>query len=643
MKRRLIIAICLLGLAAQAARAGFDAPDPSRTIPDGRVLSLGRAYTGLSEGTAAIFGNPAGLASAQVWEFTTMSGKFLDEYSYLSFSGVYPTNYGNFGVGFMNASVGGAFATVKDPNSSDQDPIYIIDITAPPISYFSNVTVLSYANNLGRFIKRFGWEDRISLGLNLKFFQSGLTGGSISQGSATGNEMDLGMMYAPPWRPLALGATLKNALPTSWGGRLLYASGHEESYPAVADLGLSLNLLGKENAVRAWGANEVKLLFDYNYYPTLSGLPPTLHYGLEYKPIPMIALRFGVDQDISGNDAGGVSAVSDLTGGVGFTMGGFSFDYAYRSFAGVNGVSNNFISLTYSPPIIVPEKVIKEPIKIVSPPDKLITFDATVSMEGTVNDPRIRYMTIGDLAVKYNLKGDFIWEQELRLGKNPIVVSGFSPERRQLFSLKLRALRLMVFPDVARDFWVAQPISLLAMENIITGYPDGTFRPDGNITRAEMCSLLMKSRVTTPSTSEAGQEPAAPAEPEQKFKDVPVTHWAAEYIAEAADLGVVEGYPHKWFKPSGMITRAEGVAMIARFAGISPEAYEGGFRDLTEDHWAAPIVAGARKAGLIDYLQDKLFEAKRPLTRAEVVEILSRTNPVKAILDKDLLDWEDNY
>ena len=618
MKRYLIITICLFGLAVHAAYADFEAPDPSRTVPDGRVLAIGRAYTGLSEGTAAIFGNPAGLAKAQVWEFTSMSGKYLDEYNYLSFSGVYPTSYGNFGVGFMNSTVGGAFATVKDPNSSDQDPVYIIDITAPPISYFSNVTALSYANNLGRFFKRFGWEDRINVGLNLKIFQSGLTGGAITQGSASGNEVDLGIMYNPPWPFLTLGATLKNALPAALGGRLKYQSGHEESYPAVADLGLSLNLLGKQDAVRTWGANEVKLLFDYNFYPTRSGLPPTLHYGLEYKPIPMIALRFGVDQDVSGDGLGGVSAVNDLTGGVGLTVGGFSFNYAYRSFAGVSGLSNNFISLSYSPPIIVPEKVVKEPIKIVSPPDKLITFDASVSMEGIVNDGRIRYMTIADLAVKYGLKGDFIWNQELKIGKNPIIVAGFSTERKLLFSLKLRALRLTEFPDVTRDFWVAQPISLLAMENIITGYPDGTFRPDGNITRAEICSLLMKARDTSRGPSAEADTnliellPTLPT----GFKDVSEKHWAAEYITQAAQLGVVNGYPHYFFKPNGKITRAEGVAMIARFASISEEATASGFRDLTPDHWATPIVAGARQAGLLLYLEDKLFEPKRLLTRA---------------------------
>jgi hypothetical protein len=637
MKKYLIFVFCLL-LTASAALAQYDAPDPSRTVPNGAVLAVGRASTGLSEGTSAIFCNPAGLANAQAWEFTSMSGKFLDEYSYLSFSGIYPTNYGNFGVGFMGSSIGGAFTTIKDPNSSDTDPIYIIDTSAPLLSYFSNVTVLSYANKLG-------WNDRISLGLNLKLFQSGMSGGSIVQGSATGTEADLGILYNPPWRFLTLGAALKNALPASLGGRLLYDGGHQEEYPALVELGTAINLLGKQNALRTWGGNEVKLLIDYDFYATLKGLPATMHYGIEYKPIPLIALRAGVDQDISATNGGGLGTVSDMTGGVGFSMGGFSFDYAYRAFAGVNGVSNNFISLSYSPPIIVQEKVIKEPIKVVSPPDKLITFDAAVSMEGTVSDSRIRYLTINDLAVRYQLNGDFLWTQDLKIGKNPIVVSGFSPERRNLFTLKLRALRLMTFPDVPLDYWVAQPVSLLAMENVITGYPDGTFRPDGNITRAEMCSLLMKTRVISRGPSAEAEVPVVELHPDLPtgFKDVSDKHWAAEFITKAAELGIVNGYPHYFFKPNGNITRAEGVAMIARFAGVSQEAYVGGFRDLTEDHWAAPIVAGARSAGLLQYLEDKLFQPSRLLTRAEVVEMLQQSAPVKSILDKDLLNWEDNY
>ncbi len=657
MKRVFIFAICLLMATAQAAWAQYEAPDPSRTVPDGRVLALGSAFTGLSEGTAAIFCNPAGLASAPNWEFTSMSGKFLDEYSYLSFSGLYPTNYGNFGVGFMGSSIGGAFTTIQDPNSSPSDPVYIIDTSAPLLNYYSNVTALSYGNNLGRLVKRFGWEDRISFGLSFKLFQSGMSGGRITSGTASGTELDLGLMYSPPWQPLSLGVALKNALPASLGGRLMYDGGHQEEFPCYAEAGLSLNVLGAKNAIRSWGTNELKLLFDYYTRPTMQGVPATMHYGVEYRPIPMIAVRFGVDQDIQGDGTGALSTVNDLTSGVGFSLGGFSFDYAYRTLAGVNGVSNNFISLSYSPPVAAaqPEKVIKEPIKVVAPPDKLITFDAAVSMEGTVNDPRIRYLTIGDLAVKFQLNGDFYWTQDLKIGKNLIGVSGFFPDRRNLFTLKLRALRLVTFPDVTPDYWESQPISLLAMENVITGYPDGTFRPEGNITRAEMCSLLMKSRDIVMNagqpSAEAGsfeatgippEEPAAEEPVAPDFKDVPASHWAAKYVAQAAELGVVNGYPHKWFKPNGKITRAEGVAMIARFAGVTEEAYTGGFRDLTEDHWAAPIVAGARSAGILKYLEDKLFDAKHLLTRAEVVEMLRQTSPVKSILDRDLLNW-DSY
>lgn len=644
MNRLFILAICLL-LAAPAARAQYEAPDPSRTVPAGRVLALGSASIGLSEGTAAIFCNPAGLAAAPNWEFTSMSGKFLDEYSYLSFSGLYPTNYGNFGVGFMSSSIGGAFTTIKDPNSSDSDPVYIIDTSAPLLNYYSNVTALSYGNKLGRIVRRFGWEDQVSFGLTLKLFQSGMSGGRITTGTASGSELDLGVLYSPPWQPLTVGAALKNALPASMGGRLLYDGGHHEEYPAYAELGLSLNLLGPKNAVRSWGTNELKLLLDYYFRPTLKGVPATMHYGVEYRPIPMIALRAGIDQDVQGDGGGNLSTVNDLTGGVGFSLGGFSFDYAYRTLAGVNGVSNNFISLSYSPPVVVQqEKIYKEPIKVVAPPDKLITFDAAVSMEGTVNDPRIRYLTISDQSVKFQLDGDFYWTQDLKAGKNPISVSGFFPDRRNLFTLKLRALRLTTFPDVPLDHWEAQPISLLAMASVIAGYPDGTFRPEGNITRAEMCSLLMKSRDLVRGPSAEAETPVVELHPNLPtgFKDVPQKHWAAEFVTKAAQLGIVNGYPGYFFKPNGRITRAEGVAMISRFAGITEEVYTGGFRDLTDEHWVAPIAAGARSAGILRYLDEKLFQANHQLTRAEVVEMMRQTAPVKSVLDRDLLNW-DSY
>jgi hypothetical protein len=626
--RKIAILIIILFLSC-AAYAQFEAPDPSRNVPNGRVLALGRASMALSEGTAAIFCNPAGLAKAQTWQFTTMSGKFLEEYSYLSFSGIYPTDFGNLGLGFMGSSIGGAFATKKDPNSSDDDPIYVIDPAQPPINYFSNVYILSYGERLGRFFRRFGWENKVSLGLNLKLFSSGLSGDGITKGSATGTELDLGVLYDTPWPWLTLGATLQNLLPSSLGGKLRYETGHEEAYPAVVELGMAMNLLGKENALRSFGPHEVKVLFDYYFHPTLS-IPATMHYGVEYKPIPLVAIRLGMDQDVSGDGLGQtVGTVGNLTAGVGLSYAGFNFDYAYHSFAGVSGISNNYFSLSYSPPL--PEvKKVEIPIKLTSPEDKLFTFASAVTVEGQVLEPRISNLEVNDRPVKISLRGFFTSSCELKVGKNALLVEGLDKAGKLVYATKLRVLRLMAFPDVAPEYWVAEPISLLAMQRIITGYPDGTFKPEGNVTRAEMCTLLIKSKIKNQKSKVRSQ----------LFKDVSPKHWAANYIAQAAEEGIVKGYPGNLFKPNGKITRAEGLAMVARFAGISEEVYTKEFPDLPVGHWALGIVAGAYRAGILEYLKGKNFEPNRLLTRAETVEMLYRTQVVKEILARDLLNWE---
>jgi len=196
---------------------------------------------------------------------------------------------------------------------------------------------------------------------------------------------------------------------------------------------------------------------------------------------------------------------------------------------------------------------------------------------------------------------------------------------------KIRILRVTAFPDVPEGYWARQQVSLISMLNIVTGYPDGSFKPEGSITRAEMAALLMRSQTTR------SQIPGK----EISFSDVARNHWASQYIADAAESGVVEGYPDKTFRPKGNITRAEGLAMIARFAKITQEVYSYQyFPDVTSTYWASPIIAGASKAGLLEYLKGKEFEPKKNLTRAEAVEILYRTQFVKGLLDKDLLNWE---
>ena len=632
----LVIVSWLLVIAGPSL-AQYEAPDPSTNTPNGRALGLGRAGVGLADDTAAIFQNPAGLGRQENWQFTTMSGQFLDEFSYQSVSGYYPTNFGTFGLGYMGSSIGGAFSTMKDPNSSDSDPIYIIDPSKPPVSYTNDVTILSYGSILSRFLKRFGWEKQIYLGASAKLFTSGLTGDDITQGSASGTELDLGAIYDTnlPW--LTLGATVQNALPASMGGKLHYESGHDESYPAVGKIGSVFRLIGKSNSIRSFGAQDLKLLADYDWYPTLSGLPPTLHLGAEYSPLPLLSVRAGIDQDILGNGTGtGITTTSNLTGGIGLNFGGFRFDYAYQQFALATGTSSNYISLSYSPPVKEEQKY-AERVVFTSPRDKLITFEAQVPVRGQVIDTGIVGFTIKGLAPKMDLAGNFDYSAALVIGKNSLEAVGRDRSNKPNYQQIFRVLRLQEFPDVPRDYWVAQPVSFLAMSNVITGYPDGTFKPEGNISRAEMCSLLMKSRVAT---GEGQGTPEAPAVVHQwHFKDISAKHWARQYIAQAAALGVVEGYPGDVFKPNGKITRAEGLAMITRFAGVPEASYEYEFPDVVHTHWAATIVAGAVQEGLLDYLAGKMFEPNRLLTRAEAVEMLRQTQYIKRLLAKGLLDW----
>ncbi|MDD5382366.1 MAG: S-layer homology domain-containing protein [Candidatus Margulisbacteria bacterium] len=625
-----LIALLILAVFALPAVAQYVAQDPTRYIPNAKILGLGKAYIGLADDIGSIYTNPAGMAKVTGWQLTSMSGKFLDEYSYLSFSGLYPTDYGVIGLGFAGTSISGAWATTVESQSDPDDPIYTIDLSQPQMGNYNNAVILSYANQLQKisYLNQIPQAENISVGANLKLFQVALYGDGIVGGNASGTELDLGLKYFPPQKWMGFGVTVQNLLPMSMGGKLKYASGHEESYPAVFEAGSYINLLGKKDGLRSFGDHELKLAADFDMHPTLKNYPMTWHVGAEWRPITLLALRAGIDQDAAGDGSGGLGVVSDSTYGVGLFFGGFRFDYAYHTFAGAPNVDNHFFSLSYAlkPK---PEEVIGAPIVITRPPDKLITFETSVAVAGKVIDQKIRRIMINNAPLKFDLKGDFATTVDLEIGKNKKTVDGWDDANNKIGSARVRILRLKPFPDVEAGYWVRQPISLLAMANIITGYPDGTFKPEGNITRAEMCTLLMKSETRN-----------TKLETNTKFKDVPANHWAAKYIAGAAGMKVVLGYPDGTFRPKSNITRAEGLAMIVRFTGISQEAYLGQFPDIPTAHWAAPIISGAFKAGVLQFLENRSFEPQRLLTRAETVEMLQRTRYIQSILEKDLLNWE---
>lgn len=94
------------------------------------------------------------------------------------------------------------------------------------------------------------------------------------------------------------------------------------------------------------------------------------------------------------------------------------------------------------------------------------------------------------------------------------------------------------FPDVEQSYWAADFISALTQRDIINGFPDGTFKPDAPVTRAQFATMLQ----------------VAFQKPEQlsaiEFADIPSGYWAAPAIREAYEVGFLSGYPGGVFQPS---------------------------------------------------------------------------------------------
>jgi len=136
------------------------------------------------------------------------------------------------------------------------------------------------------------------------------------------------------------------------------------------------------------------------------------------------------------------------------------------------------------------------------------------------------------------------------------------------------------FSDVAKSHWAANYIGYMQQFGIITGYADGSFRPDASVTRAEFAAIASRFEKLTEGT--------------KSFSDVPSSHWAAKYINFAATRGWVNGYADGTFQPNNSITRAEVAAVTCRLLERNADqSYIRShlselrtFTDVSESHWA---------------------------------------------------------
>ena len=174
-----------------------------------------------------------------------------------------------------------------------------------------------------------------------------------------------------------------------------------------------------------------------------------------------------------------------------------------------------------------------------------------------------------------------------------------------------------------------QPRQPSQIEHIqyVNGYPEGTFHPDGEITRAETAAILY--RLLTPETLD-------PQAHNITFSDIEPGEWYAQSVLYLAGAGVIQGYPEGTFKPDEFITRAEFATLIAKYTNSEP-AENSKFPDI-EDHWAAEYINSVAAQGLVNGYPDGTYRPENNITRAEAVAIVNRMQD-RAIEKDDIPDW----
>ncbi|MBP1989155.1 S-layer homology domain-containing protein [Paenibacillus eucommiae] len=170
------------------------------------------------------------------------------------------------------------------------------------------------------------------------------------------------------------------------------------------------------------------------------------------------------------------------------------------------------------------------------------------------------------------------------------------------------------FSDVT-GHWAEASIKKAAAKAIVDGYADGTFKPNGEITRAQFAVMLARALKLE------GNGAALTFTDKESIGD-----WAKQGIAQALQAGFVKGYSDGSFRPNAMISRAEMVTMIANAQGLTAEANAAtAFADHADiPAWAEAAVSATVEKGIVQGVGDNKFAPNQTATRAQAAVILLR-------------------
>lgn len=145
----------------------------------------------------------------------------------------------------------------------------------------------------------------------------------------------------------------------------------------------------------------------------------------------------------------------------------------------------------------------------------------------------------------------------------------------------------------------SEAIDVIETLGVIEGYPDGSFKPDTTLTRAELCTMISKALYGK-----------AIYNTKVIFKDVPATHWAEGWINTAYINGLMEGYGNGYFGPEDEITYTQMAAVIMKALNY----------DCSKMAWPAGVNARAKNLGLFENIDVADYNAG--CTRADAAQMI---------------------
>jgi hypothetical protein len=181
-----------------------------------------------------------------------------------------------------------------------------------------------------------------------------------------------------------------------------------------------------------------------------------------------------------------------------------------------------------------------------------------------------------------------------------------------------------IFTDVYISYWGYDAISSLSGKGIVSGYPNGAFMPNNQISRAEFCAIMDKVLNLTVAPDQAGTLPQT-----VKFTDVNTGDWFYQSVQAAVYAGIAKGYGDGTFHPNAPISRQEIACVLVQSLGKSQlaDANAQALTKFVDDHdiawWSRGYIYVTLQQGIVGGYPDNTFLPGKETTRAEACAMVS--------------------